>query len=135
MGYFAQLDETDTVQQVIRIENDVLGEDMLSFPDTEPVGRAFIANTLGLPGEWRQTSFNGNFRKCYAGAGYYFDRERDEFVPPGFELVNSEWVAPQPYPSWGVVNGEWLPPVPMPDDGERYEWNEDAQEWQAVETE
>lgn len=94
MGYFAQLDDTDTVQQVIRIENAVLGEDMLAFPDTEPVGRAFIANTLGLSGEWRQTSYNGNFRKRYAGVGYYFDNERDEFVPPGWELVDGEWTAP-----------------------------------------
>ena len=94
MGYFAQLDETNTVQQVIRIEKDVLGEDMLAFPDTEPVGRAFIANTLGLSGEWRQTSFNGNFRKRYAGIGYYFDRDRDEFVPPEWTLVDGEWTAP-----------------------------------------
>lgn len=94
MGYFAQLDDTDTVQQVIRIENDVLGEDMLAFPDTEPVGRAFIANTLGLPGEWRQTSFNGSFRQRYAGIGYHFDRERDEFVPPEWTLVDGEWTAP-----------------------------------------
>ena len=82
MGYFAQLDDTDTVQQVIRIENDVLGEDMLAFPDTEAVGRVFIANTLGLPGEWRQTSFNGNFRGRYAGIGYRYDRDLDEFIAP-----------------------------------------------------
>lgn len=100
MGYFAQLDDTDTVQQVIRIENEVLGEDMLAFPDTEAVGRLFIANTLSLAGEWRQTSFNGSFRKRYAGIGYQFDRDRDEFVPPGFELVNGEWTAPpEPEPT------------------------------------
>lgn len=94
MGYFAQIDATNVVQSVIRIHNDQLGEDTLGFPDTEGAGRAFIANTLGLPGEWRQTSFNGNFRKRYAGIGYYFDRERDEFVPAGWELVDGEWTAP-----------------------------------------
>ena len=94
MGYFAQIDDTDTVQQVIRIENDVLGENMLAFPETEPVGRAFIANTLSLAGEWRQTSFNGSFRKRYAGIGYFFDRERDEFVPPDWTLVDGKWTAP-----------------------------------------
>lgn len=100
MGYFAQLNDTDTVQQVIRIENDVLGEDMLAFPDTEPVGRAFIANTLGLSGEWRQTSFNGSFRKRYAGISYHFDRQRDEFVPPNYVLVDGEWTAPpEPEPT------------------------------------
>lgn len=82
MGYFAELDENDVVQQVISISNDVLNEPEFSFPDTEPVGRAFIAQTLGLDGEWRQTSFNGSFRGRYAGIGYRYDRELDEFIKP-----------------------------------------------------
>lgn len=131
MGHFAQI-ENGTVTQVIVVSNHVLGEDTLAFPDTEGAGRAFISNTLGLSGEWRQTSFNGNFRKRYAGVGYYFDSERDEFVPPSWELVEGEWTAPQPYPSWVLVDGEWKPPVPYPTDGESYVWNEDAQEWQPL---
>lgn len=95
MGYFAQI-ENNTVTQVISISNDVLGEDTLGFPDTEGAGRAFIANTLRLDGEWRQTSFNGNFRKRFAGIGYYFDREREEFVPPGWEFIDGEWQDPNP---------------------------------------
>lgn len=82
MGYFAQLDENGIVQQVISISNDVLNEPEFTFPDTEPVGRAFISQTLGLPGEFRQTSFNGSFRGRYAGIGYRYDRDLDEFVPP-----------------------------------------------------
>jgi len=93
MGYFAKI-ENGTVTQVIRIQNDVLGEDTLTFPETEGAGRAFIANTLKLLGEWRQTSWNGNFRKRYAGVGYSYDLERDEFVPPDWLLVDSQWVAP-----------------------------------------
>ena len=124
MGYFAQLDDTDTVQQVIRIENDVLGEDMLAFPDTEPVGRAFIANTLGLSGEWRQTSYNGSFRFNYAGIGHTFDASRGE---------HGAFIAPQPYPSWTLdYNCKWQPPTPYPTDGNLYAWNEDSQQWQAV---
>jgi hypothetical protein len=127
MGYFAQLDDTDTVQKVIRIENDVLGEDMLAFPDTEPVGRAFIANTLGLSGEWRQTSFNASFRYNYAGIAYTFDASKGE---------HGAFIAPQPFPSWTLdADCKWQPPTPMPDDGGIYAWNEEAQEWQAVETE
>lgn len=94
MGYFAQIDETDHVAQVISVNNSVLGEDALQFPDTEGAGRAFIANTLRLEGEWRQTSFNGNFRVRFAGVGFFYDRERDEFVPPEWTLVDGEWVAP-----------------------------------------
>lgn len=81
MGYFAQIDN-GVVAQVISLSNDVLGEDTLSFPDTEGAGRAFIANTLGLPGEWRQTSFNGNFRGRFAGIGYRYDADLDEFIAP-----------------------------------------------------
>ena len=82
MGYFAQLDDHGIVQQVISISNDVLNEPDFTFPDTEPLGRAFISQTLGLPGEFRQTSFNGNFRGRYAGIGYKYDAALDEFVAP-----------------------------------------------------
>ena len=79
MGYFAHI-ENHVVQQVIRISNDVLGEPTLTFPDTESAGRAFIANTLRLEGEWRQCSYNANFRGCYPGMGFGFDGV--DFIPP-----------------------------------------------------
>jgi hypothetical protein len=81
MGYFAKIDD-GIVTEVISISNDVLGEPTLTFPDTEGAGRAFIANTLKLEGEYRQTSYNGNFRGCYAGIGYTYDSDLDEFLPP-----------------------------------------------------
>jgi hypothetical protein len=58
--------------------------DDLPFPESEPLGQAFIAS-VGLQGEWLQTSYNGNFRGCYAGIGYTFDAslgEYGEFLPP-----------------------------------------------------
>jgi hypothetical protein len=82
MAYFAELDNTNTVLRVISVSNDVCGEPTLDFPDTCAAGRAFIANTLKLGGVWKQTSYNGNFRGCYAGIGYTFDAELDEFVAP-----------------------------------------------------
>ena len=93
MGYFVKIDN-GVVTEVISISNNVLGEPTLTFPDTEGAGRAFIANTLRLDGEWRQTSFNGNFRGTYAGIGYTFDAERDRFVSPDWQLVDGEWTAP-----------------------------------------
>jgi hypothetical protein len=84
MGYFARI-ENNTVVEVIAISNHVLGETTLSFPDTEGAGRAFIANTLGLEGEWRQTSFNASFRGKYAGVGDRYDAALDEFVSPVIE--------------------------------------------------
>ena len=81
MAYFAKL-ENNTVVQVISISNDVCGEPTLGFPDTEGAGRAFIANTLKLEGTWKQTSFNNNFRGRYAGIGYTYDADLDEFIAP-----------------------------------------------------
>jgi len=125
MGYFAQITD-GLVTQVIAVGNDVLGEDLLTFPDTEPVGRAFIANTLGLTGEWRQTSFNASFRYNYAGPGYAFDPTAGTY---------GAFIPPRPFPSWALNDDyRWEPPTPYPDDGGLYAWNEDAQEWQAVET-
>jgi hypothetical protein len=82
MAYFAELDNTNTVLRVISVSNDVCGEPTLDFPDTEAAGRAFIANTLKLEGVWKQTSYNGNFRGTYAGIGYTYDADLDEFIAP-----------------------------------------------------
>jgi hypothetical protein len=87
MGHFAQI-EDGIVTQVIVVNNDVLGEPTFSFPDTEGAGRAFIANTLGLPGEWRQTSYSDSFRGKYAGVGDRFDSELDVFVSPVIGVVD-----------------------------------------------
>ena len=85
MGHFAQIEDS-IVTQVIVVSNDVLGEPTLGFPDTEGAGRAFIANTLKLPGEWRQTSLNGSFRGKYAGVGDRYDSDLDEYVSPIVEV-------------------------------------------------
>jgi len=78
MAHFAQVDNS-IVQQVIVIGNaDCGGGD---FPESEAVGKAFIAS-LGLDGEWLQTSYNANFRGAYAGIGMVYDAELDEFVLP-----------------------------------------------------
>lgn len=51
-------------------------------------------NSIGLEGTWLDCSYLGSRRKFYPGPGFRYDSERDEFVPPGFVLVNGEWVAP-----------------------------------------
>ena len=78
MAHFARID-SGIVREVIVIDNDDCGGD--EFPESEPVGQEFIAS-IGLDGEWRQTSYNGNFRGTYAGIGYTYDADADEFVPP-----------------------------------------------------
>lgn len=81
MAYFAQLNKNQVVN-VISIANDVLGEPDKTFPETEPIGQAFIAEVLGLEGTWKQTSYNGNFRGTFAGIGYSYDPKTDTFKAP-----------------------------------------------------
>jgi hypothetical protein len=83
VAHFAQV-TNGIVQRVIVVSNDDCGGG--DFPASEPVGQAFIAS-LGLAGEWKQTSYNGNFRSKYAGIGDRYDAELDEFVPPATEVA------------------------------------------------
>jgi hypothetical protein len=65
MAHFAKI-EDKIVTQVIVVANEAL--DNLEFPDSEPVGQAFIAS-IGLDGTWKQTSYSGSFRNKFAGVG------------------------------------------------------------------
>jgi len=67
MAHFAQVNSNNKVEQVIVVSNDDCGGG--TFPDSEPIGQAFIAS-LGFQGLWLQTSYSGSFRNCYAGIGY-----------------------------------------------------------------
>jgi hypothetical protein len=81
MAHFAKVHQ-NIVEQVIVVSNDDC--DNLPFPESQPVGQAYIAS-IGLEGEWLQTSYNDNFRGVYAGIDYTFDAslgEYGEFVPP-----------------------------------------------------
>ena len=78
MAHFAKM-VNGVVQQVIVVANADCGD--VEFPASEPVGQAFIAS-LGLEGEWLQTSYSGSFRGRYAGIGFEYDEESDTFVAP-----------------------------------------------------
>jgi len=87
MAHFARI-ENNNVEDVIVISDDVAPD---PAPDNESAGQAFIADVLGLAGTWKQTSYNGNFRGAYAGIGYTYDPDLDEFVaPPEPELPAEE---------------------------------------------
>ena len=79
MAHFARIDDNNVVRQVIVISDDVAPD---PAPNNEAAGQAFIADVLGLAGEWKQTSYNGNFRGEYAGVGYTYDTDADEFLIP-----------------------------------------------------
>ncbi len=80
MAHFASI-VNGVVAQVIVVSND--------DAPTEAAGQAFIAS-LGLAGEWKQTSYNGNFRGKYAGIGDIYDAVNDVFVSPTPTTDNSE---------------------------------------------
>jgi hypothetical protein len=84
MAHFALIDSANIVRDVIVISNaDCGGGD---FPASEPVGQAFIngphPHALALEGVWKQTSYSGSFRGCFAGLGFSYDPTLDVFVPP-----------------------------------------------------
>lgn len=79
MAHFAQINDDNVVTQVIVVSNNDCGGG--DFPESESIGQAFIAS-LGLKGQWLQTSYHANFRGTYAGIGYTYDAQLDEFVPP-----------------------------------------------------
>jgi hypothetical protein len=116
MAHFAQLDENNTVIQVIVVaNNEVLDENGV---ESEDKGIAFCQSLY--PGTvWRQTSYNGNIRKNYAGIKYTYREDIDAFV------------APQPYLSWSLneSSAQWEAPTPMPADGKYYTWNEQTTSW------
>jgi len=81
MANFAEI-TSNLVERVIVIANSDCND--LPFPESETVGQEYIAS-LGITGYWLQTSYNGNFRGCYAGVGYSYDAsigEYGEFVAP-----------------------------------------------------
>jgi hypothetical protein len=116
MAHFARIDD-GMVREVIVIDNaDCGGGD---FPESEAIGQAFIAS-IGLEGEWRQTSYNENFRNNYAGIGYTFDPEMED---------QGAFIPPQPFVSWALGEDvNWHPPVPYPTEGFHI-WDEDNQAW------
>ena len=125
MAHFCQLDENNVVTQVIVVDNKDCAD--ATGVEKESIGVAFCERLFG--GTWKQTSYNGNFRKNYAGLGYTYNSDLDAFVPP------------KPFASW-LLNEEtaqWDAPVPMPEDAgtgeppKRYTWDEVTTSWVEVE--
>jgi hypothetical protein len=80
MAHYALVDD-GIVSNVITVANAAI--DDLPFPESEPVGVAFIATLPDLAaqaGVWWECSYNNNFRGVYPGLGYGFDGVN--FIPP-----------------------------------------------------
>jgi len=115
MAHFAELGENNVVLRVIVVDNKDTSD--ANGVEVEAIGAEFCRNLLG--GTWKQTSYNANFRKNYAGIGYTYDSGRDAFVPP------------KPFASWTLDEdtARWQAPVAYPTDGKIYTWDEDTVNW------
>lgn len=120
MAHFAKLDENNVVTEVIVVSNVELND--LPFPESEPIGVQFCKLLYGPLTNWKQTSYNGNFRKQFAGIGGTYSEVGDVFVLS----------KPVRFPSWVLnSNYDWVPPIPRPNDNV-YIWNESTVSWDVV---
>jgi hypothetical protein len=124
MAHFAELNSSNEVLRVIVISNDDVeanGGELSSEAET------FVASIVPHSEDgtaWKQTSYNHNFRKQYAGIGHTYDASKNKFI------------SPQPFPSWSLdSNDDWEAPVTYPTvteiDSEPViiYWDEDNQKW------
>jgi hypothetical protein len=121
MAYFAKLGTGNIVEQVISINNAVITD--ANGVEQEQLGNDFINKLYNTRDVWKQTSYNNNIRKNYAGIGYTYDQTRDAFI------------APKPFNSW-ILNEDtcnWEAPVALPDTENKYTWNETNLTWDIVE--
>ena len=124
MAHFAKLGIGNIVEQVISINNAVITD--ANGVEQEQLGVDFINKLYNTNNVWKQTSYNNNIRKNYAGVGYTYDSNRDAFI------------APKPYNSW-ILNEQtclWDAPVARPeltqeqiDNNQYYTWDEENQSW------
>ena len=126
MASFAKIGLNNKVIAVHSVHNDILKD--ANGVEQEVLGVEFLTNLHGWS-IWKQTSYNGNIRKNYAGIGYTYDEDRDAFIPK------------KPYNSW-ILNEEtclWEAPVARPEltqeqinNKSYYNWNEETTSWDLV---
>lgn len=78
MAHFAELGEDNTVTRVVVVNN---AELLVRGKESEAKGIAFLTKLFGHD-RWKQTSYSGSMRGCFAGPGYRYDPERDVFIAP-----------------------------------------------------
>ena len=75
MAHFAKLNENNIVVGIHVVNNEVI---TIDGAESEQVGIDFLTNLHGHL-NWKQTSYNGNFRGKYAAIGDVYDSELDVF--------------------------------------------------------
>ena len=106
MAHFAKLDANNVVEQVIVVSNDDTSDS--NGVETESIGVAFCQKLMGASTNWKQTSYNNNFRGNYAGIGYTYMSNVATLGVGSTDI----FITPQPHDSWsvGVGTAAWYPP-------------------------
>ena len=121
MAHFAELNSSNEVLRVIVVSNeDVNANGGDQHADAETFVTTIVPHSTGGVA-WKQTSYNDNFRKQYAGIGYTYNSSKNIFI------------ADKPYDSWSLNSSDdWEAPSNKPDDGKLYYWNETNTQWEEV---
>ena len=123
MAHFAKLDKDNKVINVEVVANSVITDS--NGQENEQIGINFLKELYEEPNAvWKQTSYNGNFRKNYASIGATYDETRDAFIPAkGFD----SW-------TFNEDTCRYDPPVPKPADTETsaFFWNEETRNWDEI---
>ena len=91
MAHYAFLDENNIVTEVITGKDET---ELIDGLDTE----TWYGNYRGQV--CKRTSYNGNYRKNYAGKGMTYDAVRDAFIAEkpansiGFDEETCQWIIP-----------------------------------------
>ena len=107
MAHFAKLDANNVVEQVIVVANEDTADN--SGAVTEAIGVAFCQQLMGASTNWKQTSYNANFRGNYAGIGFTYMTNVATLGVGSTDIFINQ----QRYPSWsvGVNTARWYPPA------------------------
>jgi|TARA_R110002126_G_scaffold240199_2_gene383467 hypothetical protein len=79
MAHFAKIGLNNKVTEVLLVHNNELLDS--EGVEQEVNGINFLTKLTGWA-IWKQTSYNNNIRKNYAGIGFTYDEDRDAFIPP-----------------------------------------------------
>ena len=110
MAHFAKLDANNIVEQVIVVADSDTGGGTLA---SEATGIAFCRNHVGDNStNWKQTSYNNNFRGNYAGIGHTYMAGVRTLGVASTDIFISQG-PPADCPSWGigVTFARWESPI------------------------
>jgi len=122
MASFAKIGSNNKVIEVLSVVNEVLHDS--DGVEQESIGINFLNATYRVDNvNWKQTSYNNNFRKNYASVGYTYNEDIDAFI------------ALKPFNSWTLNETTclWEAPVQYPTDNQDYIWNESTTSWDLIE--